>query len=44
MKDCACVTNLGEYKSIATNLIALYLKNDNVTYFDSFGVNILKEF
>ena len=31
-------------KSIGTHQIALYVNNDNITYFDSFGVEyILKE-
>ena len=33
------------YESIRTHLIALYVNNDNVNYFDSFGVeHIPKEF
>ena len=43
IKDGAYVVNLDEYESIETHWIALYA-NDNVTYFDSFGVeHILKE-
>ena len=34
----AYVTNLDEYKSIETHWIALYVNAENVTYFDSFGV------
>ena len=30
--------NLDEYGSIGTNVIALNVNNNNVTYFDSFGV------
>ena len=30
--------NLDEYKSIGTHWIAFYDNTDNVTYFDSFGV------
>ena len=30
--------NLDEYKSIRTHWIALYVNAENVTYFDSFGV------
>ena len=37
IKDGAYVINLGEYKSIGTHWITLYV-NDNITYFDSFGV------
>ena len=37
-KDGACVINLGEYKSIGTHWIALYVTAENVTYFDGSGV------
>ena len=44
IKDGAYVMNLDEFNSIGTDWIALYVNNNNVTYFDSFGVeNILKE-
>ena len=36
--DGAYVINLGEYSDIGTHWIALYVKNNNITYFDSFGV------
>ena len=36
-KDGAYVTNLDEYSDIGTNWVALHMIN-NVTYFDSFGV------
>ena len=43
-KDGACVRNLHEYKFIETHCIAPYVNDDNVTYFDSFGLeNISKE-
>ena len=32
------VINLDEYSDIGTHWIGLYALNDNVTYFDSFGV------
>ena len=36
--------NLDEYSDIGIHWIALYVKNNEVTYFDSFGVeHILKE-
>ena len=35
--DGACIINLDEYKSIGTNWIALYVNDNNVTYFDMFG-------
>ena len=38
IKDGAYVINLDEYKSIGTHWIALYVNDNNVTYFDSFGV------
>ena len=44
IKDVAYVINLDEYSDIRTHRIALYVFNNNVTYFDSFGVqNIPKE-
>ena len=30
--------NLNEYSDIGTHWVALYVNNNNVTYFDSFGV------
>ena len=38
MKDGAYIINLDEYESIKTHWIALYVNDNNVTYFDSFGV------
>ena len=38
IKDGAYVINLDEYSDIGTHWIALYVKNNSVTYFDSFGV------
>ena len=38
IKDGACVINLDEYCDIGTHWVALYTHNNNVTYFDSFGV------
>ena len=38
IKDGAYVLNLDEFKSIGTHWIALYVKNNNVTYFGSFKV------
>ena len=34
----AYVANLGEYESIGTHWITLYVNAESVTYFDSFGV------
>ena len=38
IKDGAYVINLDEYSDIGTHWIALYVKNNVVFYFDSFGV------
>ena len=38
IKDEAYVINLDEYSDIGTHWIALYVKNNDITYFDSFGV------
>ena len=44
IKDGAYIINLHEYSDIGTHWVALYVYNDNVTYFNSFGVeHILKE-
>ena len=38
IKDGAYVINLDEYSDIGTHWVALHVNNNNVTYFDSFGV------
>ena len=38
IKDGAYITNLDEYCDIGTHWVALWVNNNNVTYFDSFGV------
>ena len=38
IKNGEYVINLDEYSDIGTHWIALYLKNNDITYFDSFGV------
>ena len=44
IKDWAYVINFDEYKSIGTHWIALYVNDNNIIYFDSFGVeHILRE-
>ena len=44
VKDGAYVINLEEFKSIGTQLIALYVNVDNIIYLDGFGFeHILKE-
>ena len=44
IKDGEYVINLDEYKSIGAHWIALYVSNNNnVTYFNSFGVERIKQ-
>ena len=44
IKDGAYIINLDEYSDIGSHWVALYVNNNNATYFDSFGVeNIPKE-
>ena len=38
IKDGTYIINLDEHESIGTHSIALYVNAENVTYFDSFGV------
>ena len=38
IKDEAYIINLDEYESIGTHWIELHVNAENVTYFDSFGV------
>ena len=38
IKDGGYVINLDEYSDIGTHWVALYVNNNSVTYFDSFGV------
>ena len=38
IKDGAYVISLDEYSDIGTHWVALYVSNNDVTYFDSFGV------
>ena len=38
IKDGTYIINLDEYSDIGTHWVALYVQNNNVTYFDSFGV------
>lgn len=40
-KDGAYIINLDKYDNIGTHWVAIYLKNDNVTYFDSFGIEYI---
>ena len=41
MKDGIYVINFDDYNSIGTHYLALYVKGDNVTYFDSFIVEYI---
>ena len=41
MKDGAYVKNLDDYSDIGTHWVALWVNNNNVTYFDSFGVEYI---
>ena len=43
IKDRAYVINLDEYKAIGIQWIAMYVNGDNVTHFDSFGVERISE-
>ena len=38
IKDGAYIINLDEYSDIGTHWVALYVNNNDITYFDSFGV------
>ena len=38
MKNEAYVINLDKYADVVTHWVALYVKNNEVIYFDSFGV------
>ena len=41
IKDEAYIINLDEYSDIGTHWIALHVQNNDVTYFDSFGVEYI---
>ena len=43
IKDGAYIINLDEYESIGTHWIALHVNDNNVTFFDSFGVEHIPE-
>ena len=38
IKDGAYIINLDEYSDIGTHWVALYVNNNDITYFDSFSV------
>ena len=41
IKDRAYIINHDEFESIGTHWIAVYVNAENVTYFDSFGVEYI---
>ena len=43
IKDGAYIINLYEYESIRTYWIALYFNDNNVTFFDSFGIEHIQK-
>ena len=43
IKDGAYVINLDEYSDIGTHWVHLYVSNNDVTYFDSFGVEHIEK-
>ena len=43
IEDGAYVINLDEYFDIGTHWVALWINNNNVTYFDSFGVKYISK-
>ena len=43
IKGGAYIINLDEYESVGNHWIALYVNDNNVTYFDSVGVYLFKE-
>ena len=42
IKDVVFMTNLDEYESIEIHWIVLYVNDINLTYFDSFEVNVFQ--
>ena len=44
IKDGAYIISLDEYSDIGTHWIVFYVQNNNVTYFDSFGVEHSKRY
>ena len=43
IKDGAYIINLDEYANVCTHWIALFCKKNEITYFDSFGVEYIPE-
>ena len=39
----AYITNLDEYSDIGTHQIAFFVQNNDITYFDSFGVEYISK-
>ena len=40
-KDGTYTINVGQYESVGTHWLALYVNGDNITYFDSFGLEYI---
>ena len=43
IKEGTYIINLDEYESIGTHWIALFVNDNNVTYFDNFELNIFQK-
>ena len=43
IKDGAYIISLDEYSNIGTHQVALYVQNNDATYFDSFGVEYISK-
>ena len=43
IKDGACIINLDEDSDIGTHWVALYVTNNDITYFDSFGAEHIQK-
>ena len=43
IKDGSYIINLDEYSDTETHWVALYVHNNDVTYFDSFGVEHIRK-
>ena len=43
IKDGAYIRNLDEFANLGTHWIALFYKQDEIVYFDSFGVEYIPE-
>ena len=43
IKDGAYIVNLDEYSDIGTHWVALHVDNNDITLFDSFGVELISK-